>query len=277
MARKSKTVVEETVVEETVVEETVVEETVVELSPEEVAIQAALDSDDPLTELNTLADSENCSEILNTIIGTYIALLNALGEDAPATQRALENVVTFKPAKLKTKRAKKVPKFNELKILRDSIKNDNLKEVTDQMLENDRVSDELKTEIITYNTLKDIGADEAVVVNAYNNLINFGKKRKTGGTTTRATFNIKAGDFIHGSLCGALEANRILKTNMAPSVEGKKDHSEQDAAWRTIRPKLLKGESTKYNGVEYSPTDEAVTYVKPVATKEATEEATEEA
>ena len=75
MARKKKeeVVVEDAVVEEAVVEEAVVEEAVVEevvLSTQEVAIQAAIDTKDPLVALNEFAESDDCSEILKTIIGT---------------------------------------------------------------------------------------------------------------------------------------------------------------------------------------------------------------
>ena len=146
MARKKKEPVTETTAEVEPEVETTAEpvvEPVVELTDEEIAIDAALKSDEPLVSLASLAAEETTDDVLKTVIGTYLALMTALGEEAPATNHALANLKSFKPAK--KKKAKKEPKFNELKLLKSAITDDEIDfDAIKSMLDNDKVSEGLK-------------------------------------------------------------------------------------------------------------------------------------
>lgn len=236
-----------------------------ELTTEEMAIHDALNSDDVFGSLAELKTSEKLSDIAKTIISTYIALSNALGEDAPATLHALKNLQEFKSTKVKAPKSKKepkIPKFNEASVLKEIL----AMEAPDfsSLLENSLVSDGLKIAITTYTTLASIeDIDESVLATSLAGLTNFGKKPGNRGKPIRTAIHVQAGDTVYTTLCGALEVNGLTKLEIITDDNGK-TRSAQDLAWRTIRPKLVKGESIEYKGVTYSPvkpTDDAVSIV----------------
>lgn len=242
-----------------------VDQVTVEATTEEKMVADAVNAADPIAALTEVKSATGVSDILVTIISTYIALSNALGADAPATQHALENVKSFKSTVVKAPKAKKEPKvkaFNEISALRKII---NEYGDVKALLDNVEVSDELKAAITAYTTLAEIpGIDQAVLDHTYAQLVNFGKKG-TRSTGPRASFYVKAGDTVYTTLCGALDASGIKKGMLSsPNSDGKvKDL--QDVAWRSIRPKLLKGESVVYNEVEYSATEPTVDAVSVVS------------
>lgn len=290
MARKKKEKEEATpeTNEEVVSEEATTEtnEEVVEKSPEELAIEAALATDDPKVALAELSAVETTDEVLKTVIGTYLALSEALGDEAPATQHALTNLSEFKPAKRKKPKAKKAPKFNEVKILRGLLANEDETEALENvkgMLDDEQVSEELKVVITTYFTLADLGdaIAEPILANALINLKSFGRKRKVsaGGTQSRVDFHVQVDDDkIYTTLCGALAAQGHAKADIVTDEAGK-ERSRQDIAWRAIRPKLLSEGSVEFDGSTYKSvplSDDAIQAKRaPKPAAEVVEESTE--
>jgi len=254
------------------------------LSEIEVTIKdvVALGDEDAIDKgFEDIGNAEGCDEILKTIISTYFALKTALGVEAIATGIQFNNIVNFKPSKKKAPKAKKEAKFNEVKVLRAIFKDvedpDTDTDLTEVkvLLDDDRISDELKAAITTHFTVAEMDLSDDVKELALDALLNYGRKRKSGGgggTNVRATYNIRAGDLVYSNLCAALQANGLTKDVIIPSAkEGGKDTTEQDLAWRTIRPKLNKGEVITYDEVEYSATEDAVTAVTPDKPKKADE------
>ena len=277
MARK-KAVQEDAVVEETSTEAQSEVETpeveapdIEEMSYEARLIDNAFQNDDPLGALKNIIDNPETEEVFKTVIGTYLALLSALGDDSPATQHALENMKTFKPAKKKkAKKAPKPKKFNEVKALRDALSNEEDEdfESVKALLDHDEVSEDLKVAITTYFTLKDLeGVDEMVISSAYNNLVNFGRKRK-GAPRNRATFHVDMDGVKYANLSTAIHLNYSDDKN-------DKGQKECDIAWRLIRTALLKGEAIELDDRTYTPVEPSDESVPVVRKKK--EEVTEEA
>jgi hypothetical protein len=241
MAKKAREVEQEEVQAEST-EAQVEQETAVELTVEEQAVQTALSADDHIEALTNLRDSDVPGDVLKTVISTFLALTNALGADAPATQHALTNLQNFKSAKVKAAKgpkAPKEPKFNEVAELKKVL----AEESPDfqPLLDNDKVSDALKIVITTYTTLAGLESiDQAVVDTAKSALANFGSKskRKTSGPTEE--FNVESGGIIYKNLAAALRAhghdNEVIEIG-----DGKKAR-KIDIAWRAVRGKLLAGE-----------------------------------
>lgn len=239
MAKKAKEEVQEQ--QEEVQTETV--EQVVELTVEEQAVQDALSADDHIGALTQLRDGDVPSDVLKTVISTFLALTNALGADAPATQHALTNLQNFKSAKVKAAKgpkAPKEPKFNEVaelkKVLAEEAPN------FQSLLDNDKVSDALKIAITTYTTLAGLdNIEQAVVDAAKEALANFGSKgkRKTSSGPTEE-FNVESDGVTYKNLAAALRAhghdNEVIDLG-----DGKKAR-RIDIAWRAVRGKLLAGE-----------------------------------
>lgn len=236
MAKKAK----EEVVEQAEVEQQ--EAQAVELTAEEQAVQDALSADDHISALTSLRDSDVPSDTLKTIISTFLALTNALGADAPATQHALSNLQNFKSAKVKAPKgpkAPKEPKFNEVaelkKVLAEETPN------FQPLLDNDKVSGELKIAITTYTTLAGLdGIEKSVVDAALATLANFGSKgkRKVSGPTEE--FNVESDGVTYKNLAAALRAHGH-DNELVDIGDGKKAR-RIDIAWRAVRSKLLAGE-----------------------------------
>lgn len=252
MAKKAKEAVEQEAVEQEAVEQEAVEQEVIELTAEEQAVQDALAADDHLAALSDLRDSDVPSDVLKTVISTFLALTNALGADAPATQHALSNLQNFKSAKVKAAKgpkAPKEPKFNETaelkKVLAEEVPN------FQPLLDNDKVSDALKVAITTYTTLASLdGIEQAVVDAAFAALTNFGSKgkRKAPSGPTEE-FNVEFDGVTYKNLAAAVYAAGYTK-----ELNDKKQR-ECDVAWRAIRGKLLAakiGESVEYDGKSYT-------------------------
>ena len=264
MAKKNRVEEQEAVEQEAVEQETVEQEVAVELTAEEQAVQDALSADDHLQALTDLRDSDVPSDVLKTIISTFLALTNALGADAPATQHALSNLQNFKSAKVKAAKgpkapkAPKEPKFNEVAELKKVLGSE--EPDFQSLLDNDKVSDDLKVAITTYTTLASIdGIDQSVVDAAKTTLANFGSKgrRKASGPTEE--FNVESEGVIYKNLAAALRAHG--HSNDLVDIGDGKSARKIDIAWRAVRGKLLAGEL----GTEVNHAGHTYTKVAPSA------------
>lgn len=272
MAKKVKEVQEE------VQAESVEQETAFELTIEEQAVQDALSADDHITALTDLRDSDVPSDVLKTIIGTFLALTNALGADAPATQHALTNLQNFKSAKVKAAKgpkAPKEPKFNEVAELKKVLAEESPN--FQPLLDNDKVSDALKIAITTYTTLASLdGIEQAVVDAAKATLANFGSKgkRKASSGPTEE-FNVEFDGVTYKNLAAAVYAAGYTKEL------NDKNQRECDIAWRAIRTKLLAakiGDTVEYDGKSYTkvaPSADAIGGTRGRQKKEETESTAE--
>ena len=228
----------------------------VALTEEQHLLIAALESGDVIGNLSVLKDDEGTTEKLATLITVYIALQNALGDDAGATVNARQNLVNYKPAKVKAAKkpkepkAPKEPKFNERKALAEALETDSL-----AILEQDeRISEELKNAIITYTTLRGLDLPEAIVDAAKATLASFGRKGKSGGTSgPRQSFGVEVNGVVYATLTSAISAQGITKV-----VSGENKSDDADIAWRTIRPKLIKDGIANYNDATYSKVDSPI-------------------
>lgn len=282
MAKRSK--VEEVQAEETI--EEVGQETAesAPLTAEEQSVQDALSADDHIAALNDLRDSDVPSDVLKTIIATFLALTKALGADAPATQHALTNLQNFKSAKVKAAKvpkAPKEPKFNEVaelkKVLAEETPN------FQSLLDNDKVSDALKVVITTYTTLSGLeGIEQAVVDAAKESLVNFGSKGKRSGSgVPKEDFNVESEGVTYKNLAAALRAHG--HDNEFVEVGDGKKARRIDIAWRAVRGKLLAGElgtAVDHAGHTYTkvaPTADAVGGTRGRQKKESDVETTVEA
>jgi hypothetical protein len=163
---------------------------VINATDEELALGNAINTDT----LEAFKDEEICSEQLNILITVYLSLKQDLGSDAPATIAAFGNLESFESATIKAKKPKKEPKekaFNELRELRSALAAPIVEDEDDNMvsdmhtalsalLADDRVSEELKAAITTYNTIRgNADLPAAVTDYAFSTLELFGGKRKT--------------------------------------------------------------------------------------------------
>lgn len=275
MAKKTK----EEVVEQETVEQTEVEQTeeVIELTAEEQAVQDALSADDHIAALTNLRDSDVPSDVLKTVISTFLALTNALGSDAPATQHALTNLQNFKSAKVKAKgsKAPKEPKFNEIAELKKVLAEESPN--FQPLLDNDKVSDLLKIAITTYTTLAGLdGIEQAVVDAAKETLANFGSKgRRKASSGPTEEFNVEYDGVAYKNLASAIYAAGYSKDL------NDKNQRECDVAWRAVRGKLLAAEMgavVEYDGKSYTkiaPTADAIGSTRGRQKKEETESTAE--
>lgn len=237
---------------EEVVEEVVVEEVV--LTQEQQLLIAALESQDyVLANLSVLKDDEETTEKLATLITVYIALQGALGDEAGATISAHQNLVNYKPAKVKAAKkpkAPKEPKYNERKALAEALETDSLS----TLIDDERISEELKNAIITYTTLRSLDLPEAILDTAKATLVSFGRKGKSGGTTgPRQTFGVEVNGVVYATLTSAIAAQGIEKV-----ITGENKSDDADIAWRTIRPKLIKDGIANYNDATYTKVESPV-------------------
>lgn len=230
--------------------------TVTPLTVEEQAVQDALSADDHLSALSALRDSDVPSDVLKTVISTFLALTKALGVDAPATQHALTNLQNFKSAKVKAPKgpkAPKEPKFNEVAELKKVL----AEETPDfqPLLDNEKVSDALKIAITTYTTLASVeGIEQSVVDSAKAVLVSFGSKgRRSASTGTVQDFNVESEGVTYKNLAAALRAhghdNEVIELG-----DGKRAR-RIDIAWRAVRGKLLAGElgiTVEHGGHSYT-------------------------
>lgn len=235
-------------------EEVVAEEVI--LTEEQHLLIAALESDDVIGNLSVLKDDENTTEKLATLITVYIALQNALGDEAGATANARQNLVNYKPAKVKAAKkpkepkAPKEPKFNERKALAEALETNTL-----SVLEQDeRISEELKNAIVTYTTLRDLGTlPEAIIDAALVALSKFGRGSKGGQGGARQSFGVEVNGVVYSTLTSAISAQGIEKV-----ISGDNKADDADIAWRTIRPKLIKDGIANYNDATYTKVDSPV-------------------
>lgn len=234
-------------------EEVVTEEVV--LTKEQHLLVAALESDCVLANLSVLKDDEETTEKLATLITVYIALQGALGDDAGATISAHQNLVNYKPAKVKAvkkpkePKAPKEPKFNERKALTEALETDTLS----VLIDDERISEELKNAIITYTTLRGLDLPETIIDAAKATLASFGKGNKGGTSGPRQTFGVEANGVVYTTLTAAIAAQGIEKI-----ITGENKSDDADIAWRTIRPKLIKDGIANYNDATYTKVDSPV-------------------
>lgn len=257
------------------------DEQVVELTVEQQGIKDALSADDHIAALKELQASDTTSERLGTIIATFLALTNALGADAPATKHALANLESYKPdaaKKQKAPKAPKEPKYNELKDLQAALSAEGKIGALTALSEDTRISSGLSVALTTYLTLVNLDVDQAVKDAALVTLSSFGKSRGSRAQSgDREVFHVQTSNDgkIYTTLCGALEGQGILKTEIV--TVGDKQRSAQDIAWRAIRGKLLADGAAEYNGVTYSkvaPSDSAIQSTRTRADKQSSDNET---
>ena len=249
------------------------------LSPMQQRIKDVFDSDKVVEGLSELKQTEGLDTRLVVMLTTYLALSNALGADAPATQHAQTGLLAWEPAKTKEKATKVVKelKFDDGKEARAVLSGepDNVIAGLQALLNHERVTDALKILITTYVTLVGIeGIDEAVIANARSQIESFGKKRpgvRPGGTT----FHISDEKNTYTNFATALRANG--HTDDTIEVNGKQIR-KIDIAWRACRKTLLDIGTVEYDGVTYYKVPmlpEAIQGVRP-GRKPTTEESTTE-
>lgn len=233
---------------EEVIEEVIVE--VVALTEEQHLLIAALESDDVIGNLSVLKDDEGTTEKLATLITVYIALQNALGDDAGATVNARQNLVNYKPAKVKAAKkpkepkAPKEPKFNERKALAEALETDSL-----AILEQDeRISEELKNAIITYITLRGLDLPEAIIDTAKITLTKFGRKSTTKTQNTEA-YSVEVNGVIYSTRSKAVRAQGFGAELV---MVGDKERKAEDLAWRSISSQFNKNDTAVYDNVTYT-------------------------
>ena len=222
-------------------------EVVVELTKEQHLLIAALESDDVIGNLSVLKDDEGTTEKLSQLITVYIALQGALGDDAGATINAHQNLVNYQPAKVKKPKEPKVPKFNESKALKDALESDEL----DILVQDERISDDLKNAIITYTTLRDLGTlPEEIVDAAKETLARFGKK--TGSRSTsgpKEIYNVEVNGITYANRTEAVKAQgygeELIKI-------GDKEHRAVDVVWRKISAQFVKNDVAIYDNITYT-------------------------
>lgn len=276
--KKSKVEEVEEILDRAEVQQEQEQESEKELLPEQKAIKDAFESDDVVVALTNIQNTEGTSEILSTMIITYIALMNALGADAPATEHAKANLLAYEPAKVKAKKEKKEPAFNEVKELKKVLET----EVPDfsGLMSDERVSEALKIEITTFTTLADLEVPQAVKDSAMDRLKSFGSKNKKvrGGGTAQQACYVQAGDtgLIYTNLAGALRAHGY-GDDLIETETGKK-HRAIDIAWRATRKAILENGTVEYDGVTYTkvePTEDAISTARKSKVDEEVEEVEE--
>ena len=240
MARAKKEQTEQT--------EQTTEQPEVEKSPEQVAIAEAIENDT----LQELHDAEGTPDDLKTLIVVYQSLLGALGAEAGATIAARTNLESFQPKKVKAKKAPKEKAFNEVKALKDAMGTETPLESLATLVEDERISEDLKNAIITYTTLAGLTLPEGILEAAWATLGNFGRKGKArtqNPSGPREHFKIEVDGVTYDTLTGAIRAQGIGKEEVT-TASGKVTTGE-DLAWRKIRgPLIAKGE-VEYEGKTY--------------------------
>jgi hypothetical protein len=199
-----------------------------EQTNEERLLQEAIHSTDLLQQLS---DSDDSSEQLSILITVYLSLQDALGEDSPATTAALENLTTFKSPKVKApKAAPKEKVFNEVRELRKAL---SAEVVTDEdgniisdmhsaiylLGEDDRISTELKSAIVTFQTINDNpNLPQQVRDYAFNQLAAFGGRRLPSGDRKpmefQPAYEIEFQGNFYDSLSAALRAAGFNKDTL---------------------------------------------------------------
>jgi hypothetical protein len=237
---------------------------------EEIALQAALHSN----QLEAFQNDPLCSEHLNILITVYFAL-KPLGEDAPAFQAAEQNIIEYKSPK--TKAPKTPPKekvFNEVRELRKAlsaeiITNEHGEVVSDMYtalssLEADnRISAELKSAIITYDTIRaNPNLPQSVLDYAFNALASFGGKRQSTGDRKPMEFQppyeIEFGGSFYDSLSEALRAAGFNKD----TIENDKPVM-WNRAWTKAMTQIRKsGTATITNPEAVETADEELVFVR---------------
>jgi hypothetical protein len=231
MARNKKVTEQETIEEATAVEATAIEATAVEATTEERLLQEAIHS---IQQLQELVSSDDASETLKILITVYLSLQDALGDDSPSTQAALENLATYQSTKVKASKAKQPPKekvFNEIRELRKAI---NAEIITDEdgqvfsdmhtaiheLGEDTRISTELKSAIVTFETIAgNQNLPQTVIDYAFNSLAAFGGRRPVSGGDRKPMefqppYEIEFNGEMYDSLSAALRAAGFNKDTL---------------------------------------------------------------
>ena len=223
----------------------------VALTEEQHLLIAALESDDVIGNLSVLKDDEGTTEKLATLITVYIALQNALGDDAGATVNARQNLVNYKPAKVKAAKKPKEPKapkerFNERKALAEALETDSLS--TSGLIDDERISEELKNAIITYITLRSLDLPEAIIDTAKITLAKFGRKGTTKTQNTEA-YSVEVNGVVYSTRSKAVRAQGF-GTELV--MVGDKERKAEDLAWRSISSQFNKNDTAVYDNVTYT-------------------------
>jgi hypothetical protein len=223
--------------------------------------------------LEEFKESSECSEQLAILITVYLSLQSALGDDAPATQAALNNLTTFESGKVKPVKEKKPPKekvFNEIKELRKAL---SAEIITDEdgaiisdmhtalytLEEDERITPELLTALVSYRTIyNNDSLPDAVHNYAFNTLQSFGGKRKTAtGDRKPMQFQpeyeieVVGDEARYPTLSAALRAAGFAQTTT--DADGKVIWAH---AWSRVMNQIKKNQSGTYilpeTGVEYT-------------------------
>ena len=153
------------------------------------------------------------------------------------------------PVAPKAPKAPKEPKFNERKALTEALDTDTLS----TLIDDERISEELKNAIITYTTLRGLDLPEAIINAAKATLASFGKGSKGGTSGPRQTFGVEVNGVVYATLTSAIAAQGIEKI-----ITGENKSDDADIAWRTIRPRLIKDGIANYNDATYTKVDSPV-------------------
>lgn len=251
MARKNKIEAEAPVVTDVPeVPEVQEQEQEQEVHPLIATINNLIGNPDSLVQLQ---NDEELPEDLSTLITIFVTMHKMLGDDAVATQSARENLLSYKPPKVKKAKKAKEPKekaFKEGKFIREILEGDDVQAGLEAALSDERISQELNVAITTYLTLKDAGVPEAVLEVAYNALTKSKKSTGERGTLVRsAPHNISVGDETYPTLSAALRSQGITKEEIdeesgKPLVWNK--------AWSAITSQFRKGDEAEYDGNIYT-------------------------
>jgi hypothetical protein len=247
-----------------------------EQTNEERLLQEAIHSTAQLQELN---DSDDASETLKILITVYLSLQDALGDDSPATVAALENLETYKSPKQKTTKAKQPPKekvFNEIRELRKALSaevvtNEHGEVISDMhsaiytLGEDARISEELKSAIVTFQTItENQNLPQPVKDYAFNSLAAFGGRRPaTGGDRKpmefQPAYEIEFQGNFYDSLSAALRAAGITKDTL--------DDNQRPIMWNRAWTKAMgqirkDGKATITNPEATETPDEELVFVR---------------
>lgn len=214
-------------------------------SREEVLLRTALEDNTT----DELQDNDDISEDLTILVTVYNSLRNALGDEAPATIAARENLSTYTSPIVKVKKVKIVKEkaFNEVKELHKALSGISdegeslVQQSLNDLLSDERISSELHTAITTYLTLASLDLPDTIIDSAYNTLASFGGKRKTSSGDRKpmqfqSPYEIEFNGTMHDTLSAALRAAGFTKD----VVDEKGKPVEWDRTWVRVMAQIKK-------------------------------------
>jgi hypothetical protein len=229
-----------------------------EVSTEESLLLAAFDNND----LESLQGDENISDKLNNLLTIYLALANAIGKEAPATQEAFNNLTTFKSDKVKIKKVKvaKEKTFNEGKVIRDVIVTSVLNgdesalSALKELLEDERISPELNIAITTYMALVESpNIPEPIIASTFDKLRTWGRKGNKISTGERKPIVLQPSHIIeyagenYANLSDALRAAGYDNKDSDKTSESSKAWNKAwNKAWSTVNTTIKKNGVADY-------------------------------